>query len=435
MLSDKKLLLGALSGVLSKISVGIVGFLSIPLALGVLDKEEYGIWMILVSLTSWLQLSDFGVLNGIVNFWTTSFANKDVNEFQKYLKVGLQVTSGLMLLGILLTFLFVGNLNFYSIFKIKSLIINNDIRNATYILLYVFFLSLPLSVVPKIAYSSGNNYIANISTLVSSILSIIIYIYLAKVKAPLLFWVAASSFSLLLSNILLLLYLIKKMPTFFTGIKLFGFNMDLNALKSLLQLSSGFFIFQIGGVIVNNAVNFIILYKSNLQFVADFNIIWKIQWFIYSISAAVVYSAFPKIKLYFVKDELTKAVKLFKNSILLQCLVCTVLLAPFFIAGTFIINKWTHSNLIFGINWKGWLLMLFFLLATSVGSVFSETLKILGHIKIQIVAVIFNGLLLNSLIVLLVGKFAMNGILISFFIGTLFSTLVFYFYSRKKIKV
>ena len=43
----------------------LVSFLSVPLTIGYLGKERYGVWILLSSLLAWVRLTDLGISNGL----------------------------------------------------------------------------------------------------------------------------------------------------------------------------------------------------------------------------------------------------------------------------------------------------------------------------------------------------------------------------------
>ena len=43
----------------------LVSFLSVPLTIGYLGRERYGVWILLSSLLAWVRLADLGIGNGL----------------------------------------------------------------------------------------------------------------------------------------------------------------------------------------------------------------------------------------------------------------------------------------------------------------------------------------------------------------------------------
>ena len=68
-----------MSFVLKLVSTGINYYL-VPLLLGILSKEDYGIWITLSTMLIWSQFFDVGLGNGLKNHLSQAVAREDVNE-------------------------------------------------------------------------------------------------------------------------------------------------------------------------------------------------------------------------------------------------------------------------------------------------------------------------------------------------------------------
>jgi O-antigen/teichoic acid export membrane protein len=56
---------GLVSGLGSRGVGFLVSFLSVPLTIGYLGSERYGVWLLLSSLLAWVRLADLGIGNGL----------------------------------------------------------------------------------------------------------------------------------------------------------------------------------------------------------------------------------------------------------------------------------------------------------------------------------------------------------------------------------
>ena len=78
---------------LSQFSASIIGFIMVPLLLTYLSKDNYGLWVTLISLVGWILVSDFGIGYGFRNRVTEYVADGDkaklnrhfITTFQYYL--------------------------------------------------------------------------------------------------------------------------------------------------------------------------------------------------------------------------------------------------------------------------------------------------------------------------------------------------------------
>ncbi len=58
----------------------LAGLISVPLVLGFLGKEEYGLWLTASTLIGWLALADFGLGSGLMTKLSEAFGSGDVDK-------------------------------------------------------------------------------------------------------------------------------------------------------------------------------------------------------------------------------------------------------------------------------------------------------------------------------------------------------------------
>ena len=150
------------------LSMGL-SYVSIPLFLKFLGKQDYGLWMTIFSIVSWIYTFDLGIGNGLRNKLSESFAKKDYIYAKEYITTGYIILSivafsilFLGLIGIKITnitkFL---NINFYAENYIKLVfmsIFSLTIINFIILLYKVFYFSIHNSFIGEL-----NNFIFQIS--------------------------------------------------------------------------------------------------------------------------------------------------------------------------------------------------------------------------------------------------------------------------------
>lgn len=145
----KQLSLGLIFKILS---MGL-SYISIPLFLKFLGKQDYGLWMTIFSIVSWIYTFDLGIGNGLRNKLSESFTKKDYINAKEY------ITTGYVILSIIAFFiLFLGlitikfsnitkflNINFYNENYIKLifiLVFSITVINFIVFLYKIFYLSV-----------------------------------------------------------------------------------------------------------------------------------------------------------------------------------------------------------------------------------------------------------------------------------------------------
>lgn len=82
-------------GMIYKILSMCLSYISIPLFLKYLGQQDYGLWMTIFSIVSWIYTFDLGIGNGLKNKLTESLTKKNYNEAREY------ITTGYVVLGII----------------------------------------------------------------------------------------------------------------------------------------------------------------------------------------------------------------------------------------------------------------------------------------------------------------------------------------------
>src|ERR1700744_3778520 len=63
----------------------VIGFVLIPLTIGYVDKEQYGIWVTIASLVLWMNTFDIGLSNGLRNKMAHALAMGEKDNIVKYI--------------------------------------------------------------------------------------------------------------------------------------------------------------------------------------------------------------------------------------------------------------------------------------------------------------------------------------------------------------
>jgi O-antigen/teichoic acid export membrane protein len=96
-LVSRNLRLASCLGVAARVLSALCRFVSVPLAIGLLTPDGYGLWLVIGSLTAWLSIADFGIPGALQNILISLRSRGAIKEsrelvwfsFRLFLKVGL----------------------------------------------------------------------------------------------------------------------------------------------------------------------------------------------------------------------------------------------------------------------------------------------------------------------------------------------------------
>lgn len=163
-------------GLIFKILSMGLSYVSIPLFLKFLGKQDYGLWMTIFSIVSWIYTFDLGIGNGLRNKLSESLTKKDYTSAKEY------ITTGYIILSIIAFFiLFLGLITIK--FSNITRFLNIDFYSENYIKL-IFLVIFSITIINfivflyKIFYSSiHNNFIGELNNFIFQV-SFIFLLYL-----------------------------------------------------------------------------------------------------------------------------------------------------------------------------------------------------------------------------------------------------------------
>ncbi|WKX78165.1 hypothetical protein [Zobellia laminariae] len=62
----------------------LIGFYMVPLTIGYVDKEQYGVWLTLSSVVGWFSFFDIGLGSGLRNKLALALANDEMEKAKSY---------------------------------------------------------------------------------------------------------------------------------------------------------------------------------------------------------------------------------------------------------------------------------------------------------------------------------------------------------------
>lgn len=258
--------------VLIKGGNNLIGFLLVPLTVNYVDKSQYGIWLTVSAMVAWISQLDIGLSNGLRNKLAHLLALNEERDIVKY------VSTTYAILTLFSSAVFIVFLLFGSFFNWNELLnadkaISYSIWPIILITLGSFCLQFILQPINSILVAIHEPFKSSLITLLGQLLTLILTFLLTRYTSAsllLLVIVIAGSplFILLIAN----LYLFgKHLKKFVPSIK----QVDFAIAKSLMNSSGGFFLIQIGGIVLYESDNIVITRILGPEYVTTFNFAFK----------------------------------------------------------------------------------------------------------------------------------------------------------------
>lgn len=339
-LKQNNLLLNILSNFLFKgLGIGL-SFISIPIMLKYLDKDNYGLWILILSITSWIYTFDIGIGNGLKNRLAETLTKKNEKEAKEYIATSYFFVSLISMIFFLFSYIVLNSIDLSKLLNINYL---NNYEMNKILLINIGFVCINFifSLCNNIFLGSQKSYLSSINSVLSQIISFCFLLSLFYIKKNSIVLLSLTyGLGIFLSHMILSVYYFYKNKNLLFKIK----DISLNKTKNIFGIGLKIFLVQIAGLIIFSTDNFIITKYTGIENVAIYNIVNKLFGIPLIIMSLITAPIWPAVtKAFYEKDKkwleniLKKLQKLF--GILLILTIVMIVLGKTFI------KMWTLNEI------------------------------------------------------------------------------------------
>ncbi len=157
----------------------VIGFFTVPITLGYIEKEQYGIWITLSSIVAWFGFFDIGLGNGLRNKLAESLAENDLDKAKGYISSTYAIL--FLIFAAVLGVFFIVNpfLNWPSILN-ASPQQAGELRLVAIIIFSFFCINFVLGIIRSILFADQRPARTGFLNLVSNFISLLIIILLTR---------------------------------------------------------------------------------------------------------------------------------------------------------------------------------------------------------------------------------------------------------------
>ncbi|WP_288759805.1 hypothetical protein [uncultured Veillonella sp.] len=264
-----------LSVVFKGLSVGL-SLLLLPLTVNYLSKVEYGIWVTLLGVLSWVNYLDIGIGPGLRNKLTESVSLGDMKAFRSYLSSGIAMIGGICFC---IFIIFLGGLQ---IINLNAFLNTNDING--YLLYYstlytgiIVLLLFFFSIMDQVYNAFQKTALPGMVGVIQSILMLGMVYYLTYFNyRSMLYFIIAFGFSALISKLGICIWFFSKHKQLLPHYNL----INSSHMKGLVTLSGKFMLLNLTCIFIYSSANFMITLRLGPEFVRDFDVVFRVFYFI-----------------------------------------------------------------------------------------------------------------------------------------------------------
>ena len=266
----------------------------VPVTINYLGKVEYGIWLTLASILSWLINLDFGIGNGLRNKLAEALALKDYNLARIYISTGYSVFA-MGILGAFLIYIF-----FHSFINWASILNAPDsytqlLNSLTLYVIILFLIQFLLKLLSSIINAEQRPALNGVLSLTVNTITL-----LTVVMLPLIGQRSLHLFAILSSFVPVVVFIIASIVLFSglyreiaPSVKFINFKYSSN----LVKLGMQFFVIQISSLIIFTTDNIIISQLFGPAQVVVYNVAYKYFYMVplvFNVVLAPFWSAFTE---------------------------------------------------------------------------------------------------------------------------------------------
>lgn len=393
----------AFSFLLKGISI-VVGFVLIPMTITYVNQDEYGIWLTLSSIISWLSFFDVGLGNGLKNKLAETNALKQYEKSSTYVSTTYAVLA-LIASGVFIIFL-IGN-NFINWPKV----LNAQSNNLTELALIVFgffclqFISQIINTVLTAFHAPAKSSLINV---IGQLLVLIIIFVLTKTTKGSLIYLG-----LTLAGVPVIVQTVASVWLYSTEYKIVKPTfkaIDFKYIKDLLGIGGVFFILQIGALILFQTDNIIITQLFGPQKVTVFNVAYKLFSMVMMVSGIILTPFWAAYTDAYAKNDFDWMQRSLKKtrSIWLILSAGTFLLL---IVSPFVYRVWLHDTVQVPISVS--IAMFLYVIGFNWMQVNCYFLNGIGKVRIQLYLYIFSIIVNIPMAIFLAKFFGIAGVTLS----------------------
>lgn len=410
----------------------ILSFYVVRMTLGYLGKDFYGIWIVLLSIVSWISLFDIGIANGLRNKLTIALANNDILDARKNIStayVAVTFVGVLVFIGsAVCTFL----LDWASIFNSK-LLSQENYRTLLLIFFFAIAISFVLSLInavlnsfQKTAYTNWTNILTN------GIFIALLLIWKNYFNGSIIKMMGAYGMATITGNLAVSILFFAKHIDVIPRLEYFSKD----KIREILSLGGNFFVIQIAVLLIFTVDNFLILQLLGTTLVATYNVVFKL-FSVFTIGFGIIitplWSAFTEAK---EKNDYAWMKNTIRKLNQFLAIVVLGLVAMYFLYQP-ILNLWLPKNQPIIPSKNLILSFCVFIIISVWNNIYAFFLNGIGIVKMQVRTAIAGAIINIPLAIFLVKvlHFGLSGIVLSMcgslFIFSIFGPITTYKYLKQ----
>ena len=271
-----------------------ISFLFVPLLIGYLDSKIYGVWLTILSITSWIGLFDIGIGNGLRNRLAENLSTGDIDAAKKHISTAFALLGTISIAAFILISLSTPFLAWHKVFNIGQ-DTEQHLAIVVVAMVFSFIVNFLFTITNSIAYARQESSFAALKQLMFNValLAGTGLIVMGPRPGSLLKLSLVYTASMVLVTIASTYMLFRRHCDLIPAFS----DISIRGSRDMMILGGRFFIIQITSLIIFSTNNIIIAQVAGPQEVTKYNITYNVLavvLFLHSIIITPLWSGFTE---------------------------------------------------------------------------------------------------------------------------------------------
>jgi O-antigen/teichoic acid export membrane protein len=315
-------------------------FISVPLVVGYLGSERYGMWITMSSLVAALGPLDLGIGLGLLTVVSDAYGRDDREAARRAISTAAAMLSTIAALAVVVFVFAYFMIPWARVFNVATPTAIAEAGPASAVLFGAFAVGLPLGIVGQVQLAHQSGYISSAWAIVGNLASFAALVAVITLHGSLPFLVLALTGMGLLAAVLNGFLLFgRQRPWLMPRLR----DADLRAARPLLKTGSLFLVLQLAGLAAYQLDNVVISQIMGASAVPEYAIPGKIFFLAPTLLSYVLVPLWPAYRESLARGDGGWVRRTLRRSIILAALVNIPSAAVLVVAGPFLLHLWVGS--------------------------------------------------------------------------------------------
>lgn len=250
----------------------LISLMLVPITIGYVSAELYGVWLALSSMILWIHFMDLGFSQGLKNKLTEAIANNDWKRGKSLVSTTYLIISFIFIpLGFILEFI-IPVINWCGLLNIST-IYSEEIVQVLRVLVVFMCIQMIVNILTNVVAAFQRVAFSSLFAVIGQIIALLVIVILTKTIPPSLMGLAFAY-----SAVPVVVFIVASIILYSGRYKMIApdfKSFDKYLIKDIISLGSKFFILNIQVVVLYQATNILISYVSSPLQVTSYNIAYK----------------------------------------------------------------------------------------------------------------------------------------------------------------